>query len=82
MVPPAYPRASRPAHGVLEIVLRCFIGSMDHWRTTTNELNLTINQEMAAAGITIAFPQRDVHLDTSQPLDIHLHRTPRPGEQT
>ena len=26
------------------------------------------------AGIVIAFPQRDVHLDTSKPLEIRVHQ--------
>ena len=45
---------------------------------TLTDLNLTINREFEAAGIVIAFPQRDIHLDTSQPLDINLHRVPDP----
>jgi len=58
----------------LEITLRCYIGSMDFRLLTRSELNQTINQEFEAAGIVIAFPQRDIHLDTSQPLDVHIHR--------
>ena len=58
----------------LDIKLRCYIGSMDYRLLTMSELNQTINREMAAAGIVIAFPQRDVHLDTSAPLDVHIHR--------
>ncbi len=61
----------------LQLVMRCYIGSMDYRLVTKSELNQEINREMAAAGIVIAFPQRDVHLDTSQPLDVHLHRAPR-----
>jgi len=61
----------------LELVMRCYIGSMDYRLLTKSELNQEINREMKAAGIVIAFPQRDVHLDTSQPLDVHLHRAPR-----
>ena len=56
----------------LEIVLRCFIGSMDYWRLTTSELHLAINQKFEEAGIVIAFPQRDVHLNTSAPLDVRI----------
>ncbi len=60
----------------LEIKLRCYIGSMDYRLVTLSEMNLTIKREMEAAGIVIAFPQRDIHLDTSKPLDIQLHRPP------
>jgi len=58
----------------LDIKLRCYIGSMDYRLQTLSELNLYINRELAAAGIEIAFPQRDIHLDTSQPLEVQLHQ--------
>lgn len=58
----------------LTIVLRCFIGSMDYWRQTMSELHLAIHNKFNAAGINIAFPQRDVHLDTSQPLELRIHK--------
>jgi potassium efflux system protein len=58
----------------LNIVLRCYIASMDYRLLTQSELNETINQKFANAGISIAFPQRDIHLDTSQPLDIRIHQ--------
>jgi potassium efflux system protein len=57
----------------LDIKLRCYIGSMDYRLQTLSELNLYINRELNAAGIVIAFPQRDIHLDTSQPLEVQLH---------
>ncbi len=58
----------------LVIVLRCFIGSMDYWRQTMSELHLAINNKFNEAGIVISFPQRDIHLDTSQPLDVRIHK--------
>jgi potassium efflux system protein len=58
----------------LTIVLRCFIGSMDYWRQTMSELHLAINKKFNDAGIVFAFPQRDIHLDTSRPLDVRIHR--------
>jgi potassium efflux system protein len=62
----------------LRIVLRCYIGSMDFWRLTTSELHLEINRKFKEAGIVIAFPQRDVHLNTSTPLDVRV--LPQPAE--
>ena len=62
----------------MTIVLRCFISSMDYWRQTTSELHLAINQKFKEAGIVIAFPQRDVHLNTSAPLDVRV--LPQPNE--
>ena len=58
----------------LDLKLRCYIGSMDYRLQTLSELNLFINRELDAAGIVIAFPQRDIHLDTSQPLEVNLHQ--------
>ena len=63
----------------LDLTLRCYIGSIEYRLVTKSELNLAINRDFAAAGIVIAFPQRDIHLDTSQPLDINIHRVPDPG---
>jgi len=56
----------------LMIMLRCFIGSMDFWRQTTSELHLAINHKFVEAGIVIAFPQRDVHLNTTSPLEVRV----------
>jgi potassium efflux system protein len=66
----------------LNLSVRCYIGSMEYRLMTMSEMNLTINREFEAAGIVIAFPQRDIHLDTSQPLDINIHRVPDLGGKT
>ena len=58
----------------LTIMLRCFVGSMEFWRQTTSELHQAINKKFNEAGIVISFPQRDIHLDTSKPLDLRIHR--------
>jgi potassium efflux system protein len=62
------------ADNSLTIVLRCFIGSMDYWRQTISELHQAINEKLNDAEIVVAFPQRDIHLDTSKPLDVRIHR--------
>jgi len=41
-------------------------------RTIQSDLRFAIDAECRAAGITIAFPQRDVHLDTLSPLEVRL----------
>jgi len=41
------------------------VGVLQPFITTTS-----INQKFNAAGINIAFPQRDVHLDIKQPIDV------------
>ncbi|MEA1889108.1 MAG: mechanosensitive ion channel [Pseudomonadota bacterium] len=61
----------------LTLVLRYFIDNMDYRLLSKSELHEAINRKFAAAGISIAFPQRDVHLDTNQPLDIRIQREPK-----
>ena len=56
----------------LTLTLRAFVDSIDYRLSTITELNRNINQEFARAGIVIAFPQRDVHLDTQGPLRVHI----------
>jgi potassium efflux system protein len=58
----------------LDLQLRCFIADVDLRLQTISELNEVINQRFNEAGINIAFPQRDVHLDINQPIDIRLKR--------
>jgi potassium efflux system protein len=37
-----------------------------------HQLHQAIDREFKKAGIRISFPQRDVHLDASRPLRVHL----------
>lgn len=59
----------------LDMQLRCYIGDVDQRLSVISELNEAINSKFNAAGISIAFPQRDVHLDIQQPIDIRLHKS-------
>jgi potassium efflux system protein len=56
----------------LGLLLRCFVDSTDLRFPTVSALNQAINDKFNAAGIVIAFPQRDLHLDTSRPLQVEL----------
>ncbi len=58
----------------LALNLRCYLESLDYRLATITELHTAINQKFNDAGLVIAFPQRDVHLDTSRPLDIRIRR--------
>ncbi len=58
----------------LNLTLRAYLPSMENRVRTRTELHTTINNRFNEAGIVIAFPQRDVHLDTSKPLDVRLRR--------
>jgi potassium efflux system protein len=58
----------------LTLTARVFIDNLDHRLATISELHSAINDKFNKAGIVIAFPQRDVHLDTSQPLEIRIKK--------
>ncbi len=51
----------------LEFELRCFIRQIDKIFDTTSDMNIAIDQAFREAGITIPFPQRDVHIITTPP---------------
>jgi len=52
------------ADSSLNLTLRAFVGALSDRLQATTELNNAIDQKFRAAGIAIAFPQRDVHLYT------------------
>jgi potassium efflux system protein len=56
----------------LELTARFFIGSFDdYWRLTTG-VRSEIYERFNEAGIVIAYPQRDVHFDSEQPIRISI----------
>jgi len=57
----------------LKLTLRVFIPSVDNRIRVITDLHQAINYKLNEAGISIAFPQRDVHFDTSKPIDIRVH---------
>ncbi len=60
----------------LTLLLRSYLGDMDNRLNTITALHQAINRKFNQAGINIAFPQRDLHLDTERPLDIRISRMP------
>ncbi|KPJ76450.1 MAG: hypothetical protein AMJ54_11495 [Deltaproteobacteria bacterium SG8_13] len=56
----------------LSFELRVFVNGIDHWYPMLHRLNRAIDREFRKAGITIAFPQRDVHLDATGPLEVKV----------
>lgn len=56
----------------LGLVLRGFSDDLESLIIIKSELRNAINDKLNEAGIVVAFPQRDVHLDTSSPLEIYL----------
>jgi len=72
--PPPFVVFEEFGDNALQLSLRCYIDNLDYRLRTVTDLNLAINQAMTEAGIEIAFPQRDVHLDTRRPLDVRIQR--------
>jgi potassium efflux system protein len=56
----------------LLIRVRFFLDQLETRLVTCSELRLDINRRLNEAGIVVAFPQQDVHLDTSTPLEIRM----------
>lgn len=57
---------------VFDTYFWCDVGGEKVLREIRSEIRFRITDLFTANGITIAFPQRDVHLDTHRPLDIRL----------
>jgi potassium efflux system protein len=62
----------------LSLTLRAHLSSVEYLLTTKSELHGGIRSKLEAAGITIAFPQREVHLDASKPLEIRMLHPNKP----
>jgi len=54
----------------LNLVLRCYLPNLDNRLVTITDLHTCIERAFREAGITIAFPQRDIHVDFTQPLNV------------
>lgn len=54
--------------------LRVHLPNLDNRLAVITALHRGINIKFKAAGLSFAFPRRDVHLDTLGPLDVRLHR--------
>jgi len=63
----------------LAMLLRCFVGTAELRYPTISALNEAINEKFNAAGINIAFPQRDLHLDTIKPLRVQIEGAEQPS---
>lgn len=59
---------------VFELVFWVRMKKMMQKRQVESDLRFQIDNILDEAGIVIAFPQRDVHLDATRPLDIRVRR--------
>ncbi|UCG09296.1 MAG: mechanosensitive ion channel [Desulfobacterales bacterium] len=60
----------------LDFELRVYINGIENWYPMLHKLNVTIDNAFKEAGVTIAFPQRDVHLDATGPLEVRVVAEP------
>ena len=58
----------------LTLVLRCYLDTLEYRISVMTELHKAIDKAFAAHGIGIAFPQRDIHLSTREPIEIRLKK--------
>jgi small-conductance mechanosensitive channel len=42
------------------------------WKTIASDLRYMINKTLDEHDIVIAFPQRDIHIDSSRPLEVRV----------
>ena len=56
----------------LTFILRCYLPGMENRIITISELHMAIDKLFRKAGIKIAFPQRDIHLDATGPVDVRV----------
>jgi potassium efflux system protein len=63
----------------LTLNMRAFLGDMDNRLQTITEVHQAILDKFREAGIEIAFPQRDVHLSTTEPLEFLWRRGTPPS---
>jgi potassium efflux system protein len=65
----------------LILAFRVFVGTLDDRLPVMTDMRRNILRRFAEEGITIAFPQRDMHFDADQPLRISLERSPPSGSK-
>jgi potassium efflux system protein len=56
----------------LNFTLRCFLPNLYNRLATITDLHHVIDNAFRKAEISIAFPQRDVHLDAARPLEVRV----------
>jgi potassium efflux system protein len=61
------------------LTLRAYLPSLDRRLSTASEIRASIKSKFEEAGVVIAFPQADIHLDTSKPLEVRMQTSTLEG---
>lgn len=64
----------------LQLSVRCFFAELDNRVKRISELHQQIYTAFNEAGISISFPQLDVHLNTSAPITVRMQQDSEPPE--
>jgi potassium efflux system protein len=62
----------RFADSSLNLAFRVFVGTLEDRLPVITDMHREIHRRFAEAGITIAFPQRDLHMETLAPLKVEV----------
>ena len=57
----------------LILYMRAYVDGIEHRLPVVTDLHKRVYQQLNEAGIAIAYPQRDIHLDTNQPLEVRIN---------
>ncbi len=63
---------NRFADSALDFRLYIFVDQIDQLITTRHAVQREIDRAFRAGGVTVPFPQRELHLDTAQPLPVRV----------
>lgn len=58
---------------------RCFVAEVENRVPVTSDLQQSILDKFRANGISLAFPQREIHLHTAEPLEVRLRQVSGSG---
>lgn len=64
----------------LLLTLRCFVGSVEYRIPAQSDLHKSIDSKFREVGLSMAYPQCDIHLDATKPLDIRMLRKSVPSQ--
>jgi len=61
---------------IFDLYFWCQVGTAGGLREIRSDIRFNLDRLFHEHGIVIAFPQRDVHINTSRPLEIQMRENP------